>query len=155
MHCGFEQAASEQVKRFEDIYRPCLRRELLCAVDARRGVGAHRYTSHFVVEQAAARFFELVSFTEESLWGRFSDAEFQVILNNTSPIESWDSHFGMASTLACDLGVESLDDLKKENPLRVLLEKLQELTPLEDAALVDVCERVSRGHDNPLLDCGE
>jgi hypothetical protein len=48
-------------------------------------------------------------------------------------------------------GIESIEELQEGSAMRKLLEKLTLLTPLENAALVDACERVWRGCENPLL----
>jgi hypothetical protein len=151
MVCGFEPATSDD-ERFKDFERDQRRGNLLHAIDARRGDGERRYSSHLVIEQAAERFFELVAVAEDRLHGRFTDDEFLAIANSTcTPIWNWNRHTSVASMVANDRGIDSIDDLKKGSPLRLLLEKLVELTPVENAALVDVCERVWRGHDNPLL----
>jgi hypothetical protein len=50
-----------------------------------------------------------------------------------------------------DLGIDDIDEVQEGSPMRVLLEKLVTLTPVENAVLVDVCERVWRGHENPLI----
>ncbi len=57
----------------------------------------------------------------------------------------------VAARVANDLGLESLDELLEESPLRVLLDKLQALTVTQDAALRVAHERAWRGYDNPLL----
>lgn len=155
MHCGFEPDTTED-ERLDDFERELRRGKLLHAIEARRGAGEHRYSSHLVVEQAAERFFELVAVAENSLRGRFTDAEFLAIANSTcTPIWNWDHHTSVASMVASDQGIDSMNELKEGHLLRVLLEKLVELTPTENAVLVDVCERVWRGHGNPLLDGGE
>jgi hypothetical protein len=151
LYRGFEPAPNEE-ERFVDIERFGRRSRLLHAVEARRGVGEHGYSSPLVIEQAADRFFELVSIAEDSLQGRFTDAEFLTILTSTcSPVWTWHRHTSVASMVARHQGIDSMDDLTAGNPLRALLESLLELTPVENAALVDVCERHWRGHNNPLL----
>jgi len=155
MHCGFEPPLEECAEYSRDMYRDLRRSALLMEVDKRRGTDAlvsdERYSSGFIVEQAAERFFSLVAVAERDLRGRFTEDEFLTILNaECTPI--WQDRFAnLATIVADDQGVESLDDLEPGHPLRVLLEKLIALTPLENAALVDVCERIWRGYKNPLL----
>ena len=84
--------------------------------------------------------------------GKFSDSEFQVILNcECNDIWDWNTSTSVATMVADDNGIDSLDDMPNESPMRVLLEKLALLSPTENAALVDACERVWRGYQNPLL----
>ena len=63
----------------------------------------------------------------------------------------------VAGMVADDNGVDSLEELTPDSGLRVLIEKLVELTPAENAALVDVCERVWRSQSGLPLDelCAE
>lgn len=151
IHCGPSLETDEREELLEEVtgHR---RRRLLDAFVLRHGADEPRFSSHLIIEQAADRFFELVSTVEDSLRGRFTEAEFDVLLNcECSPVWSWDRSMAVASMVAEDQRVGSLRDLVEGDPLRVLLEKLVALTPVENAALVDVCERVWRGHDNPLL----
>ena len=156
MHCEFEPAPEMRAEYSNDINKPHRRGTLLEGVDARRGAdrltSPERFSSGFIVEQAAERFFHLAFSAEAGLRGRFTPAEFSYILNaECTPIWSWDRFTSVATMVADDNGIDSLDELKEDAPLRTLLEKLVALTPLENAVLVDVCERVWRGYDNPLL----
>jgi hypothetical protein len=159
MHCGFEPPPEEEEEDEEDgfdIYKSLRCGSLQAAVAQRRGsddlLTEERYSSVLIVEQAAERFFNLVAMTEPHLRGRFTKEEFGVILNaECTPIWRWDRFTSVATMVADDQGLESLEDLKPGQPLRVLMEKLMELTPLENAVLVDACERVWRGYKNPLL----
>lgn len=58
----------------------------------------------------------------------------------------------VAGMVADDQGVESLDELGLDSILRLLILKLAKLTPTENAALVDVCERVWRSKGGLPLD---
>ncbi|WP_374662843.1 hypothetical protein [Inhella sp.] len=74
------------------------------------------------------------------------------ILNiECGPIWEWDPTLSVARMVADDQGVRRLKELQEDDPLRILLEKLVKLSPAEDGALVDICERIWRGHGNPLL----
>jgi hypothetical protein len=59
--------------------------------------------------------------------------------------------------VADDNGVESLEELEPESILRKLIEKLAHFSPTQNAALVDVCERVWRSQGGLPLDelCAE
>lgn len=156
LHCGFEPSAEERAETFADVDKPLRRDALMSAVEARQGAGdsepSERNSAGLIVEQAAHRFFEVAATVEPKLKGRFTEAEFMTILNSTcSPIWYWDRYTTVASMVADDQGVHRIKDLETGHPLRVLLEKLLKLSSIENAVLVDVCERVWRGYDNPLL----
>ena len=159
MHCGFEPAGEERGEYGIDIDASLRRGALLWHIGERRGTtGDSRrqpFSSGFIAEQAAHRYFMLVETALEGLKGRFTEGDFNTILNaECSPIWNWDTWTSVATMVADTFGVDALDDLDEDGHLRVLLEKLLSLTPLENAALVDVCERVWRGHDNPLFGAG-
>lgn len=102
--------------------------------------------------QASARYFMLLETAAEHLKGRFSSADFHFLLNTQcTPIWSWEPSHSLASIVADEYGIEELEELDVGNPLRVFLERLLTLSPLENAVLVDACEQVWRGHPNPLL----
>lgn len=156
MHCGFEPPAEQCRESSGDLMKPLRRDALIRAVDARRGTddlqGPERFSSGFIVEEAAHRYFMLLEEAQTQLKGNFSQRDFQVILNvECGPTWQWDPTHSVAAMVADDNGIEALDDLPEGSPMRQLLEKLLTLTPLENAALVDACERVWRGYDNPLL----
>ncbi|MBE0548553.1 MAG: hypothetical protein IH627_13080 [Rubrivivax sp.] len=110
-------------------------------------------SGRFVVEQAAERYFYLVADAERTMRGKFTEEEFVTILNTTcGPIWEWDTYMSVASMVADTFGVGRLDSLKEGSELRVLLKKLLDLSAVQNAALVDTCERVWRGHANNLLD---
>lgn len=156
MHCGFEPPHEERLEYQVDFMQHARRMDLLDAVKLRRG-GEHlprveRFSSAFIVEQAAHRHFMLLEATQARLKGYFTLAEFDVILScECSLVWLWDTYMSVATMVADDQGVDSIDELAEDDPLRVLLNKLLALTPLENAAVVDACERVWRRHDNPML----
>jgi hypothetical protein len=156
MHCGFEPPAEECREFRHDTMKDMRRSALISAVDARRGtdalVGDERFSSGFIVEQAAHRYFMLLDEAQAALKGRFTQADFQVILNvECQPTWDWDPAMSVAQMVADDNVVRRLKALPEGDHMRQLLEKLLTLSPLENAALVDACERVWRGYDNPLL----
>ena len=109
-------------------------------------------TSSQDIEQAAHRYFMLLDEVEAQLKGRFSKDDFQVILNaECQPTWEWDPRLSVAKMVADDNGIYRLNQLAADSFMRQLLEKLMALNPLENAVLVDACERVWRGYDNPLL----
>ena len=56
----------------------------------------------------------------------------------------------VATMVAQDLRIEALDAPHPDSKLRALLVKLEGLSPLENATLVDASERVRREQENPL-----
>jgi hypothetical protein len=160
LHCGFEPVGEERGEYGIDIDAPLRRDALLWHIGERRGTTNHPnrqpFSSGFVAEQAAHRYFMLVETALEGLKGRFTEDDFNIILNaECSPIWNWDTWTSVAAMVADTYGVDALDDLEEHGHLRVLLKKLLSLTPLENAAVVDVCERIWRGCDNPLLAAGD
>ena len=150
--CGLDSDGHEP----RDDYLKEQRRETLrVGIAERRGnrrPDSERYTSSFVLEQAAQRFFMLARVAQASLKGRFTDDEFLLLLNaECHPIWDWRPHTPLANKVADAAGVTKLSNVAAGSPLRSLLVKLLALTPLENAVLVDACEQVWRGHDNPLL----
>lgn len=104
------------------------------------------------MEQAGERYFSLVGRAQHSLRGRFTSAEFACILSvDCGSIWEWDAYSTVADMVADANGVGALDELEPKSVLRQLLYKLIELSPLENAALVDACEQIWRGYENPLL----
>ena len=128
---------------------------LATAISTRIGATGSRTVvpANTVLELAAERYFSLIGRAQSTLRGRFSESEFDVILNvECASIWEWDADLTVATMVADDNGVEALDDLESQSELRELLRKLIELSPLENAALVDACEQVWRGYQNPLLE---
>jgi hypothetical protein len=155
MHCGFEPAPEQRREFPRDSYRPTRRAALLDEVKERRGTerlkGEERFSSGFIVEEAAHRYFMLVRDAQEKLKGMFTKAEFITMLNvECGPVWQWDVQMPMAIMVADNNGVQHRD-VAEGTPLRSLLDKLIGLSPVENAVLVDACERVWRGHENPLL----
>lgn len=102
--------------------------------------------------QASARYFMLLETAAEHLKGRFSSAEFDLLLNaQCTPVWAWEPSYSLADMVADAYGIEELEELDVGNPLRVFLERLLTLSPLENAILADACEQVWRGHPNPLV----
>jgi hypothetical protein len=157
MHCGFEPPPEDCAEFSNDFAKSMRRSELLKAIDLRRGgenrPSPNRFSSGFIAEQAAARYFMLLDTAHAALKGNFSEQDFSVILNaECTPVWQWDPGHSVAAMVADDNGIESLEELPEGGSMRSLIEKLIALTPLENAALVDACERVWRGYGNPLLD---
>jgi hypothetical protein len=150
LHCGFEPAALTSHEPFRDSHRTLRRSTILQGVAARQGEG-NACSSRLIVEQAAQRFFELAQFAALGLRGRFTKREWGILLGcEPSPAWHWHRFTTVATMVAGDLGIEALDELHPDSELRALLVKLGDLTPLENATLVDACERVWRGLENPL-----
>ena len=102
--------------------------------------------------QAGLRYFALLDNATADMKGRFSATDFDILINaECSTVWSWDPSWSLAGLVADDHGVDDLNDLDTDSPLRILIERLMTLSPLESAVLVDACEQVWRGHPNPLL----
>lgn len=156
MHCGFEPPIEECLEFDYDMMKDLRRSSLIRSVNARRGTealhGPERFSSGFIVEMAAHRYFMLLDAAQAELKGKFCEDDFQVILNaECGPTWEWDPMHSVAQMVADNFGVDSLDELPEESHMRQLLEKLLKLTSLESAALVDACERIWRGYANPML----
>jgi len=99
----------------------------------------------YVVENAAERYFQLLELERKHLAGMFDRQDMQVILNaNCGALWEWDPQMSVASAVADNNGVTNSCQLSADSHLRKLLKLLVELTPLQNAALVDVCETVWR-----------
>lgn len=156
MHCCAVPSPDERLELDYDCDQEIRRSNLLDAIELRMGTddlqGPARFSTGFIAEQAASRYFMLLDGAQADLKSRFSEADFAVILNaECSPVWLWDTGNPVAAMVAGDNGIGSLDELAVGSHMRTLLEKLMALSPLENAALVDACERVWRGYDNPLL----
>ena len=84
----------------------------------------------------------------------FDRQDMQVILNaNCGALWEWGPQISVASAVADNNGVTNSCQLSADSHLRKLLKLLVELTPLQNAALVDVCEAVWRDRlDRPLAE---
>ncbi len=130
---------------------------LLKEVKARVRISTDVYRSvsgPYIVESAAERYFALLQHARQSMAEMFTEAEFVIMLNTTcSPLWEWNPWVTVASMVADDNGMESWDELAKGSDLRSLMERLVALSPLQNAALVDVCEQVWRnGSDMDLAE---
>ena len=104
-----------------------------------------RISSFYILQIAAERGFMLIADAIESMSDMFVIEEFDLMLNTTcSPVWQWDRYMSIATFVADDNGVESDAALEPGSSLGVLLEKLARLTTTQNAALVDVCERLWR-----------
>lgn len=120
-------------------------------VEARRGNRASdivRFSRGFVMEQAAERYYRLMSQTQENLRGRFDDADFSLLLN-AEPSPVW--HLQGLSLASLLQDAYEYEDDGATPEVRELIQRLAKLRPLEEAAIVDACERVLRGYSNPVL----
>lgn len=156
MHCGFEAPPEECLESRLDYLKSTRRTDLLEAIDLRRGDGSiggrGLASSGYIAEVAAHRYFMLLVTAQAALKGRFTLPEFSVILNaECTPIWDWDTYTSVAAMVADDNGIDCLEDVPNGGLMHELLTKLSALTQLENAALVDACERVWRGYENPLL----
>lgn len=119
-------------------------------------VPEHKIPDQFVIQQAAERYFLLVKGALTDL--KFSREEITIVLNTTcGPVWQWDPWGNVAAMVANDNGVEGLKELPPDSTIRLLIEKLIPLTPLQNAALVDFCEKVWRSRNGLPFDelCAE
>lgn len=121
-------------------------RHLLLCTDAKLRTGTRdeprdTFTTSFVIETAANRYFRLLDNEKRHLSNRFSEQDIEVILNtNCSAVWEFDPDMSLATAVADDNEVLNLEQLPAGSQLRMLLESLLTLTPLQNAALVDACE---------------
>lgn len=112
----------------------------------------NKFSSQFVVQQAADRYFQLISSAVESMNSTFTESEMEVILNtNCSPFCQWSVDITVAGMVADDLGIEQLSDLSDDSDVKPLLKKLMQLSPTQNAALIDMCERFWRSDKDRSL----
>ena len=105
-----------------------------------------KFSSQFVVQQGAARFFSLLRPATASMNGLFTKEDLTKILNTTcGPLWDWRADcMSVFSMVVDDNGINSWGDVPKDSEMEILMKKLAALTPLQNAALVDVCERFWR-----------
>lgn len=118
------------------------------SIEARRGNrNSHqtRFSSGSVIEQAADRYFHLISATQAQLKGRFATFDFNVLFDRIGQPSLWGYDIAYQLSNVID------DDDDVAPALYALVERIDNLDLLQLAAFVDACERVSRGYDNPLL----
>lgn len=113
----------------------------------------NQFSAHFVIEQAAERYFNLINHEMLALDGMFTVDEFATILNTTcNPVWDWAPWMPVSGIVADDNGVCNLNELTVGSPMRILLEKLRKLSASQNVALVDSCERLWRDQgQGPLL----
>lgn len=97
----------------------------------------------FAAQQAIERFYLLCAGALSGI--SLTAHELTCILNTTcGPYWQWYVDDSVAQMVADDNGISSLDELPEGSMMRDLLEKLGCLDPLQNAALVDFCERFWR-----------
>jgi hypothetical protein len=102
----------------------------------------------FVIKQSLERYFALIEGALDDI--KFSGEEIRILLSLT-PGPVWSTRSRPIDCLLDDQGVDDLADLEQDSPLGSLGHKLLELTPVQETALVDLCEsywRNPRGGDS-------
>ena len=136
---------SEVGAEFEHDIDRYLRAETLREeIKRRQTYGKERgeFSARYVVEVAGQRYFELLKVELSGLQGFLTEGELGVVLNTTcSPVWNWCAGETLASSVADDLGIESLND---DTPMGQFVRKLSTLTQVQCLALVDACERIWR-----------
>jgi hypothetical protein len=96
-----------------------------------------------VVQQALERYFLLIS---EALNGiQLDHEEMRIILNSIpSPVWQWGLNVSLATRIADACGADEFSKLDANSTFVKLITKLQKLTLLQEAALIDFCERFWR-----------
>lgn len=96
-----------------------------------------------VVEQSLERYFLLIG---EALNGiQLDHEEMRVILNSIpSPVWQWGLNVSLATRIADAYGADEFSKLDANSTFVKLITKLQKLTLLQEAALIDFCERFWR-----------
>jgi hypothetical protein len=121
-------------------------------IEARDGSEAalapeHKFSSQFVIQQAAERYYSLVRHAIQSLDMVFTTDEMKLVLNtNCSPIWNWSLYSTVANVVFETYGFDELSNHPSDVAIRTLVEKLMKLTHIQNAALVDLCERFWRGN---------
>ena len=147
------EGGREYIRDFESHRRDSYLTE---QITARNGANTalaaeHIIPNQFVVQQALDRYFTLVNDALRDL--KFSRDDLTIILNTTcGPNWQWDLWHNVASMVADDNGIDSLQELSQDSSMRLLLENLIALTQLQNAALVDFCETFWRTRSNIPFD---
>lgn len=96
-----------------------------------------------VVEQSLERYFLLIG---EALNGiQLDHEEMRVILNSIpSPVWQWGLNVSLATCIADACSADEFSKLDANSTFLKLITKLQKLTLLQEAALIDFCERFWR-----------
>ncbi|MDD2811152.1 hypothetical protein [Rhodoferax sp.] len=144
-----QDGAGEYRLDFDHLDRP----EKLKAYFAERngskflGVVDQKIPDQFVAQQSLERYFGLLELSLKDL--QFDINELTIIMNTTcGPVWQWQTYDSVASMVADDNGIEDLDELSPGSVLRELLKKLIALSPLQNAALVDFCEKFWRARSD-------
>lgn len=112
----------------------------------------NRVPGPFIIENAAARYFALLDHGRRSMEGMFTEVEFVTMLNTTCcSLWEWNPWMSVATMVADDNGIDSWDEVPEGSSLDGFLQKLVALSPVQNAALVDVCERVWRDRSDRSL----
>lgn len=143
---AFDQNGDETVY---DVNSDQLLDRLTKSISIRDGSSSQSNTRLFsaesIIQKAADNFFQLADDEITSLSGKFTSNNMRTILN-TECSANWrfSTQHSVASMVADDYGIEKLSDIDCCSELKLLLEKLVNLTPLQNATLIDVCERFWR-----------
>lgn len=125
-------------------------------IEARRGNRSRphgRISAGYVMEEAAKRHFQLMEVTFESLRGKFDEVDFEFLLiTNCSPVWRVGHYIDLPSCVLDNLSsyASTPTELEDDN-LKRLIDKLKDLSPTEQLAVIEACELVWRGYQNPLL----
>lgn len=105
----------------------------------------HVISSQFIVQQMSCNYANLLIETINSMSYRFTEDNLTTLLQvNCSPIWQTD-FFKTPLQMVIDFyQVKSKDDLDKNPDVKDLIEKLEQLSVVENYALVDVCEQFWR-----------
>jgi len=142
------QSAGDRPYHSTDFNWVLRHKDILSGVSVREGTSSdvtQKHSGLSIIEHAAERHFNLLKYTCNSMIGMFTEWDFATMQNATClPIWDWDPYMSLATIVADDLGVESLDELSEGSELHTLLKKLSALSAVQNVALVDVCERLWR-----------
>lgn len=149
---SFEQALMAGLigeEDMHDFYREERLNILEAQYDKRSGFRSNQpdraFSPQFVLQQAAARYFEMVDGALLTLQGMFTVDEMLIILNCTnSPILSLRYGLSFVNFIADEHGIYSLEQLRDGSTIKLLFLKLMDLRYPQSVALMDLCERFWR-----------
>lgn len=147
------QAGGEQ---WFDLDRESRMQELVEEYNKRSGINESQpdraLSPQYVVQQAAMRYFAMVSGAMWQLNDLFTEEEMSIVLTCTnSPVLTWRYGSSFANFVADEFGIESLDELEDGSTLKVLMLKLLELNAAQGLAMLDLCERYWRNPQSGSL----
>lgn len=129
----------------QDARQSRIKNDILIRKPTKSSLDTIPISASLIIEQAAYRYFKILELTQPSLDQKFTIGDIGTILNaECTPIWDYCPYSSIACMVADDNGIESIDELEDDSSMKILLQKLIELTPIQNVTLADICERIWR-----------